>query len=104
MELKALAWDGCSSASTKAERWAGLIGSGDELVTTWRRMLPRVLSIRLFGGYGIVGARRYTLSWTYQGTFAPGLCHTASIARSARDGSRKAEQTSKMQSFNAAAD
>lgn len=40
----------------------GLIGSGDELVILWRRMLPRVSSILLFRGYGIVDVLRYILS------------------------------------------
>lgn len=41
---------------------AGLIGCGDELVIPWRRMLPRVSSILLFRGYGIVGMREYIFS------------------------------------------
>ena len=55
---EALAW-GAAAVPPLRQKSVALIGSGDELVTMWRRMLPRASDVLLFRGYGIVGARRY---------------------------------------------
>ena len=67
---EALAWKAAAVPPLR-QKSVALIGSGDELVTMWRRMLPRVLDVLLFRGYGIVGARRYILSGP---TKAPDIC------------------------------
>jgi hypothetical protein len=99
---EALAWKAAAVPPLRQGRKvAGLIGSGDELVILWRRMLPRVSSIRLVRGYGTVV---YSFK-PYQGTSAPRSCHTTSIVRRARDDTlEKAEQPTRTQCFYAAAD
>lgn len=53
-----LAWEAAAVPPLR-QKSVALIGSGDGLVTMWRRMLLRVSSVLLSGGYGIVGARGY---------------------------------------------